>query len=124
MSMRVLVAFEDIRSLYREILVRALLDSRPTLHMRSASLEELPGMLLDFEPHVVVCSEPNDVYPSGSGAWVQIPTDNPSEYYAQPAQLCLDGEHWLTEGLYLSELIAIIDKAKERLDKGTLSGDC
>jgi hypothetical protein len=61
--MRVLVAFEDLRSLYRELLVRAILDSRPTLNVRSASLEELADVLLGFDPHVVVCSEPNDDHP-------------------------------------------------------------
>jgi hypothetical protein len=79
--MRVLVAFEDLRSLYRELLVKAILNSRPTLNVRSASLEELADMLLHFDPHVVVCSHP---------------TGDPDE--ARLAQLCLDGEHWLTKG--------------------------
>ena len=122
--MRVLVAFEDLRSLYRELLVKAILDSRPTLNVRSASLEELADVLVDFDPHVVVCSEPNRAHPAGSSAWVQIPTDNPSEDSARLAQLCLDGEHWLSEGPSLSELFTVIDEAKERLDEGTLSGDC
>jgi len=124
MSTRVLVAFEDLRSLYRELLVKAILDSRPTLNVRSASLQELADVLLDFDPHVVVCSESNGAHPPGSSAWVQIPTDNPSEDDARLAQLCLDGEHWLTEGPPLSEVFAVIDEAKERLDEGTLSGDC
>jgi hypothetical protein len=124
MSMRVLIVFEDLRYLYRELLVKALLDWRPTLHVRSASLQELADVLLEFEPHVVVCSEPNGAHPAGSGAWVQIPTGESSEDSARLAQLCLDGEHWLTEGLPLSELFAIIDETKERLEEGRLSEDC
>jgi hypothetical protein len=31
--------------------------------VRSASLEELADVLLGFDPHVVVCSEPNDAQP-------------------------------------------------------------
>jgi hypothetical protein len=123
--MRVLVAFEDLRYLYRELLVRAILDSRLTLNVRSASLEELADVLLGFDPHVVVCSEPNDAHPPGSSAWVQIPTDdNPSEDYDRLARMCLDGEQWLSEGPRLSELFAVIDEAKERLEEGTLSGNC
>ena len=123
--MRVLVAFEELRCLYRELLVKAILDSRLTLNVRSASLEELADVLLDFDPHVVVCSEPNGAHPPGTSAWVQIPTDdNPSEDSAGLAQLYLDGEHWLSEGPRLSELFAVIDEAKERLEEGTLSGDC
>lgn len=117
--MRVLVPFEDLRYLYRDLLVRAIRNSRPTLNVRSASLEKLAHVLLHFEPHVVVCSQPSSAHPVGSGAWVQVPTDNPSEDYDRLAQLCLDGEHWLTEGPPLSELFAVIDEAKERLDEGT-----
>jgi hypothetical protein len=119
-KMRVLVDFEDIRSLYREILVKAILDARPTLNVRFTSLEELADVLFDFDPHVVMCSEPNGTRPAGSGARVQIPTDNPSEDEARLAQMCLDGEQWLTEAPLLSEVFAVIDEAKERLYEGTL----
>jgi hypothetical protein len=54
--MKVLVAFEDLRSMYRDLLVRTIRDGRPTLNVRSASLEEFADVLLDFDPHVVVCS--------------------------------------------------------------------
>jgi hypothetical protein len=38
----------------------------------------------------------------------------------------LDGviEHWSTEGPSRSELLAVIDQARERLRQGTLSNDC
>jgi hypothetical protein len=124
MSMRVLVAFEDIRTLYRELLVKAILDSRPTLNVRSVSLDELAGMLLHLALLVVVCSHPNDDYPPGSGAWVEVPTDDPDEDYARLAQMCLDGEHWWTEGPPLSEVLAIIGATQERLEAGRLTGDC
>jgi hypothetical protein len=122
--MRVLVAFEDLRYLYQDLLVKAILDSRPTLNVRSASLEDLATVLLHFEPHVVVCSQPSGAHPVGSGAWVQIPTDDPSENYGRLARMCLDGEHWWTEGPPLSEVLAVIDETQERLHRERLSGDC
>jgi hypothetical protein len=123
--MRVLVAFEHLRYLYRELMVKAILDSRPTLDVRSASLEELTDVLLHFEPHVVVCSEPSGTHPeSDCGAWVQIPTGDPSEDYERLARMCLDGEHWLTEGPPLSEVLAVIDETRERLNEGKLSRAC
>ena len=72
-GMRVLVAFEDLRSLHRELFVRAILESRPTLKVPSASLEELAHVLSHFEPHVVVCA----ANPGSSGAWVQISQSAP-----------------------------------------------
>lgn len=97
-SMRVLVAFEDLRSLYRGILVRAIRDLRPTLTMRPASLEELERVLGSYDPHVVVCSRPNGAHPAGSGAWVHIPTGEGLEDEGRLAEICLDGERWRTDG--------------------------
>ena len=89
-SMRILVAFEDLRSLYRDVFVSAIRALRPALTVRSASLDELDRMLRHFDPHVVVCSQPSGVYPACSGAWVQIPTDDEPEDGEWLAQLGYD----------------------------------
>jgi hypothetical protein len=123
-SMRVLVAFEDLRYLYRDVFVRAIRDLRPALTVRSASLEELAHVLWHFDPHVVVCSQPSSVHPTGSGAWVHIPTGDATEDEERLARICLDGEHWWTDGPPLSELLEVIDEAHERLREGSLSGAC
>ncbi len=81
-------------------------------------------MLLHFDPHVVVCSQPNGAHPTGSGAWVQVPTDDPDEDHARLAQMCLEGEHWWSEGPRLSEVFAVIDETQERLEAGRLTGAC
>lgn len=120
MNIRVLVAFEDPRSLYRELLVRAIRDWRPTLIVRSASVEKLVHELLRFAPHVVVCSRPVGDFPAGSGAWIQVPTDGD----ARRALICLDGERRWTEGPHLWEVLGVIEEAQERLEVGRLSGSC
>jgi len=119
-SMRVLVAFEDLRRLYREVFWRAISDLRPTLTVRSASLDELKHVLRRFDPHVVVSSRPSDAQVEGNGAWVQIPTTDDR----QLAEVCLGGERWRTDGPPLSELLAVIDEAEERLRDGSLSEAC
>jgi len=123
-SMRVLVAFEDIRFLYRDVFVRAIRFLRPMLTVRSASLDELAHVLWRFDPHVVVCSQPSSVHPAGSGAWVHIPTDDAEEDDERLARICLDGEHWRTDGPPLSELLEVIDEAHVRLHQGCLSESC
>ncbi len=45
-TVRVLVAFEDLRRLYRDVFVRTIRDLRPALIVRSASLSELGRALL------------------------------------------------------------------------------
>jgi hypothetical protein len=123
-DMRVLVAFEDVRRLYRDVFLRAIRDLRPALTVRSASLEELERVLGRFDPHVVVCSQPNGTHPAGSGAWVHIPTDDGMGDDERLAEICLEGERWRTDGPPLSELLEVLDKTEERLREGSLTGSC
>ena len=123
-GMRILVAFEDVRHLYRDVFVRAIRELRPAHTVRSASLAEIERVLGRFAPHVVVCSQPNGTQLPGRGAWVHIPTDDGLEDGEQLAEICLEGDRWRTEGPPLSELLEVIDETYERLRQGSLSGSC
>jgi hypothetical protein len=123
-KMRVLVAFEDVRYSYSRVIARAIRELRQGLEVRSIVLEELEQELVRFDPHVVVCSRPNGMHPSTRGAWVQIPSDDGLEDDERLARICLDGEHWRTDGPPLSELLEVLDETHERLREGTLSEDC
>jgi len=122
--MRVLVAFEVIRSVYADTMARTIRDLRSGLHVRSTVLEELEQELGSFDPHVVVCSQPKGMHPSPRGAWVEIPTDGELEEEERLARICLDGEHWRTEGPPLSELLEVLDETHKRLREGELSEAC
>jgi hypothetical protein len=122
--LRVLVAFEDIRSVYADAIAWAIRELRSGLHVRSAILEELEQELGSFAPHVVVCSQPSGTHPTGSGAWVHIPTDDAKGDDARLAQICLDGEHWRTDGPPLAELLEVLDETHNRLREGDLSEAC
>ena len=123
-GMRVLVAFEDLRALYRDVFVKAIRDLRPAHTVRSASLVEIEHVLGRFDPHVVVSSQPNGTHPAGSGAWVHIPTDDGMGDDDRLAEICLDGESWRTDGPPLWELLAVIDETQERMRDGSLTGSC
>jgi hypothetical protein len=123
-TMRVLVAFEDIRSVYSRVITRAIRQLRAGLDVRSIVLEELEWELVRFDPHVVVCSRPHGTHPSTRGAWVQIPSDDGLDDDERLARICLDGEHWRTDGPPLSELLEVLDETHERLREGTLSEAC
>jgi hypothetical protein len=123
-TMRVLVAFEDVRFAYSRAIARAIRQLRPGLEVRSSVLEELKRELVRFDPHVVICSRPNATHPSTRGAWVHIPTDDGLEDDERLAGICLDGEHWRTEGPPLKELLEVLDETHERLREGTLSEAC
>jgi hypothetical protein len=123
-TVRVLVAFEDVRRVYEETIARAIADLRPALEVRSAALGELERALVRFDPHVVVCSRPKGEHPGGRGAWVEIPTDDVASDDERLARVCLEGEHWRTDGPPLAELLGVIDEAEERLREGALAQTC
>jgi hypothetical protein len=136
--LRVLVSFEDTHRSYRILIARALRKLRPHLEVRHAPLDDLDAQLRFFEPHVVVCSLPNSeatgaakgeangaedpiasARSASRGAWVAAPIDT-----SRPAEICLDGEVWNTDGPPLSEVLEIIDETEARLHKGRLVGGC
>lgn len=123
-TVRVLVAFEDVRALYRHVFSRALRDLRPALDVRVASLGGLGHELGCFDPHVVVCSQPSDAHSGSNGAWVHIPTEEGPGANERLAEICLEGERWRTDGPPLSELLAVIDETQQRLREGGLSEAC
>ena len=67
-DMRVLVVFEDVRSMYREVIARAIRDLRPDLEVYSGASRELEHELASIDPHVVICSRPKHGVYSGAGA--------------------------------------------------------
>jgi hypothetical protein len=124
-GMRVLVAFEDVRSVYSRTIARAIRELRSELVVRSSDLDELEHEIEGFDPHVVVCSRPNGTHPTGArGAWVHIPTEDGLQDEDRLAQICLDGEQWRTDGPPLSELLEVLDETQRRLREGELSEAC
>ena len=123
-KVRLLVAFEDARGVYREAIARALGELRPDLEVRSAPLADIYRELRGFDPHVVVCSQPNGEHPGGRGAWVQVPTDDGADDEERLAQLWLEGERWNTEGPTLGEILAVIDETRRRLGERDLTATC
>ncbi len=121
---KVLVAFEDARSVYRETIVRAVRALRPDLEVRSAAIADIGHELGRFDPHVVVCSRPNGEHPGGRGAWVHVPTEDGVTGEERLAQVCLDGESWRTDGPPLAELLEVVDRTEERLREGSLTEAC
>src|SRR5215211_7758454 len=114
-KMRVLVAFENVRSAYSRAIARAIRELRQGLEVRSIVIEELERELVRFDPHPSTTRR---------GAWAHIPSDDGLEDDERLARICLDGEHWRTDGPPLKELLEVLDETHERLREGTLSEAC
>jgi hypothetical protein len=77
----------------------------PAIEVCPASLAELGPELPALRPRTCGCSRPGGEYPGGRARWVEIPHDDEATYDKRLAQVCLDGEHWETEGPSLAELL-------------------
>lgn len=56
---------------------------------------------------------------------MEIPTEDVIEDDEQRlADICLDGEHWKSDGPPLKEILEVLDETEERLREGNLSEVC
>src|SRR5919112_5991807 len=106
---RVLLAYEDEYRAYREVISAGIQIVRPHVEVEISSLEALGESIERFDPHLVICSQPNTVDPGGRPAWVELPPDP-----ERLAEICLDGERSEVINPALDELLSVVDET-ERL---------
>ena len=116
--MRILVAFEDEYRVYRGVIAVAIRLQRPRAEVVVVDLYALGDEVVRFDPHLVICSQPNTVDPGGRPAWVELPVDP-----TRPARACVGGRYSESRNPLLDELLSIIDDVErlvgtERRPKG------
>ncbi len=107
--MRILVAFEDEYRAYRGVIAAAIRVFRPRAEVVVVGLYALGDEVARFDPHLVICNQPNTVDPGGRSAWVELPVDP-----TRPARACVGGRYSESRNPLLDELLSIIDDV-ERL---------
>ncbi len=119
-SMRILVAYDEVYRSYRDAIVLAIKDHRPHFAVLDATLRELEAALERFEPHAVVCSRPSAEYSrGGKGAWVELPIEP-----TRSGDICIGGDHEGAVNLELEQVLSALDETEERLRKGALVESC
>ncbi len=108
--MKILVAFEDDYSVYREAIAEAILSLRPRMEVRAAREEDLQEELIIFTPDLVICGRSNAGYAKGRAAWIELSTTTD-----QLVEVCLGGQRRESKAPALTELLTIIDETAERL---------
>ena len=104
-----LIAFEDEYRAYRESLASAILTHRPHVEVVATGLDTLGEEVGGFDPHLVICTQPNRVDPGGRPAWIALPSESD-----RLAEFCLDGKRSETINPALGELLQAVDEM-ERL---------
>jgi F420-dependent methylenetetrahydromethanopterin dehydrogenase len=104
---RVLLAFEDDYRTYREVFAAGIQILRPHLEVDTSSLEALGERIERFDPHLVICSQPNTVDPGGRAAWIELSVDP-----HQPSTICVGGHYSERAKPSLDLLLEIIDRVE------------
>ena len=117
--MRTLIVYEDNHRAYGETMQRAIRVLRPGGEVALAHLRDLEGELKNFDPHVVVCGQPNTVDPGSRAAWIVL-AEEPDE----PSEVCLGSRRTGLENPGLEELLEILDRAEELVTTGGADGGC
>jgi hypothetical protein len=116
---RVLVAFEKQSCVYRDAIASVIRINRPRVEVAAAELGMLGSKVAQFDPHLVICSQPNTVDPSGRPAWFNLPPD-PNRL----AEICLDGQRAETANPALEELLRVVDETEKLIRKKPDPGNC
>lgn len=116
---RALVAFEEQYRAYREFIASAIQTYRPHVEVAVARLDILNDEVTSFDPHLVICSQPNSAGSNGRPAWVELPPDP-----GRSAKLCLDGQRSETANPALEELLRVVDDTERLIRTKPGSGNC
>jgi F420-dependent methylenetetrahydromethanopterin dehydrogenase len=107
---RVLVALEDDYRAYREVIAAGIRMLRPHVEVDTSTLEALRERIERFDPHLVICSQPNTVDPGGRPAWIMLSLDT-----RQPSTICVGGHYSELTNPTLEVLLGVIDEVEELL---------
>ncbi len=107
---RVLIAFEDEYRTYREFIANAICTRHPRVKVSVGELGSLGGEIARFDPHLVICTQPNTVDPNGRLAWVELSLDPD-----QITRICLNGEYSESANPTLEELLQDVDETERLL---------
>ena len=118
-EIRTLIASEEQYRVYREVIASAIQSHHPHVVVAVAGPDKLKDEVTRFDPHLVICSQPNTVEFNGRPTWFELPPD-PDRF----GKLCFDGEHSETANPALEELLRVVDDTERLIRTKHDSGNC
>ena len=104
-AIRALVANEP--TTYRDVLVDALRTTRPQLEVITVEPEELKQAVEQFNPHLVVCSQPSTTLSSGSFMLVTLYPGGKNQ-----VEIHVPEKHVTLAGIGFDDLLSIVDSTE------------
>ena len=98
---------------YREVIAASIRLLRPHVEVLSTGLEEQEQKLADFDPQLVVSSQPRATIHSPPIAWVRVATREPTK----PTEIWMWEDRWEATKPKSILLAQVIDSIEEELAK-------
>jgi hypothetical protein len=107
-TIRAIVALDDDYRAYQDVLLVGIQILRPDAEVQAADVEKLEEALRRFEPHLVICDQPETVDWGGQAIWVELSVD-----LTQPTKVSACGHYTERMNPTLHELLGVVDEVKQ-----------
>lgn len=115
--MRIMVALGDEYRVYRDMTAAVISILRPHVEVETAGLDALEEQLVRFDPHVLICSQPNIIDRGRKLTRIEISLD-----LTQPTTVHRCGRYSELSTLSLEGLLGVIDETERKLIQ--TKGEC
>ena len=107
-TIRAIVALDDDYRAYQDVLLVGIQILRPDAEVQAADVEKLEETLRRFEPHLVICDQPETVDWGGQAIWVELSVD-----LTRPTKVSACGHYTERMNPTLHELLGVVDEVKQ-----------
>lgn len=117
-GIRILVSYEKSHLAYRDVIADGIRKARPHNDVRTVYLQVLRDEIARLDPHLVICSRPNNGS-AGSRAWITLAPEP-----GDPSEVCIAGQRQTLENPGFDKLLSIVDETEQLVRAGSALGDC
>jgi hypothetical protein len=115
-----LVAFRTEYRAYESAIASAIQMHRPHVEVAVTEPNRFEAEVVHFDPHLVICSPPNELPPNSRSAWVRFHSLDMEAL----ATICLNGEYLESTNPGLAELLSVVDETERVARMKTHLGNC
>ncbi len=118
-GIRILVSYEESHLAYRDVIADVIQNLRPHNDVRTVYLRALLDEIERLDPHLVICSRPENGSTGRRAAWITLAPE-PDD----PSEVCIAGRRQALENPGFDKLLAIVDETEHLMRAGITPGGC
>jgi DNA-binding response OmpR family regulator len=112
-GIRILVSYEESHLAYRDVIADVIQNLRPRNDVRTVHLRALLDEIERLDPHLVICSRPENGNTGRRAAWITLAPEP-----GDPSEVCINGRRQPLENPGFDKLLAIVDETEHLIRAG------